>query len=80
MRDEWASSELIRSSRGLAHGNPYSSRSKSLLASRAMRLKLSGQLNMEVSERRQVGDAEEMLAEKGAMVPWWRNVGMDEGM
>jgi pyruvate dehydrogenase kinase 2/3/4 len=46
-----------------------------------MRLKLSGQLTREVSERRQVGDAEEMFAEKGsAGQPWWRKVGMEEGM
>lgn len=52
-----------------------------MLASRAMRLKLSGQLSMEVSERRQVGDAEEMFAaDRGVGAPWWRNVGMEEGM
>jgi pyruvate dehydrogenase kinase 2/3/4 len=46
-----------------------------------MRLKLSGQVNREVSERRQVGDAEEMFAEKpGVGAPWWRNVGVEEGM
>lgn len=45
-----------------------------------MRLKLSGQVGMEVSERRQVGDAEEMFLEKGTGQPWWRNVGMEEGM
>jgi pyruvate dehydrogenase kinase 2/3/4 len=45
---------------------------------KAMKLKLSGQVSREVSERRQVGDAEEMFAEKGT--PWWRNVGMDEGV
>lgn len=44
---------------------------------KAMKLKLSGQVSREVSERRQVGDAEEMFADKGA---WWRNVGMDEGV
>lgn len=55
---------MIRSSRGWAQGN------------RSMRLKLSGQVGMEVSERRQVGDAEEMLMDK----PWWRNIGMEEGM
>ncbi|KAH7359882.1 pyruvate dehydrogenase kinase-like protein [Pyrenochaeta sp. MPI-SDFR-AT-0127] len=49
------------------------------LASKAMRLKLSGQVSREVSERRQVGDLEEMFAEKGEK-PWWRNVGMDEGV
>lgn len=46
-----------------------------------MRLKLSGQLSREVSERRQVGDAAEMFADKGAsQQPWWRDVGMEEGM
>lgn len=43
-----------------------------------MRLKLSGQVSREVSERRQVGDAEEMFA-KGER-PWWRNVTMEEGV
>lgn len=66
------------------------------MAHRAMRLK---PVVREVSERRQVGDAEEMMA-KGAgrgggegggrgidgqqeqqqQQPWWRNVGMDEGL
>lgn len=44
-----------------------------------MKLKLSGQLSREVSERRQVGDLEEMFADK-ADKPWWRSVGMEEGM
>lgn len=46
-------------------------------------MKLSGQVSREISERRQVGDAEDMFAEKGAGEgdkPWWRNVGMEEGM
>jgi pyruvate dehydrogenase kinase 2/3/4 len=47
-------------------------------ATKQMRLKMQ---NREVSERRQVGDAEEMLSAndetKGA---WWRDVGMDEGL
>jgi pyruvate dehydrogenase kinase 2/3/4 len=49
---------------------------------KAMKLKLSGQVSREVSERRQVGDAEEMFQEKGFVgdKPWWRNVGMDEGV
>jgi pyruvate dehydrogenase kinase 2/3/4 len=59
---------MIRSSLGRAQGN------------RSMRLKLSGKLGMEVSERRQVGDAEEMFLEKGPGAPWWRNVSMEEGM
>ncbi|KAF2636510.1 hypothetical protein P280DRAFT_152880 [Massarina eburnea CBS 473.64] len=37
----------------------------SMMASKAMRLKLSGQLSMEVSERRQVGDAEEIMIGEG---------------
>lgn len=44
-----------------------------------MRLKLSGQVSREVSERRQVGDAEEMFMGKGEK-PWWRNVTMEEGV
>jgi hypothetical protein len=39
-----------------------------------MKLKLSGNVR-EVSERRQVGDAEEMHQSKDH---WWKNVGMEE--
>lgn len=81
MRDEWASSEPIHS-QGLAQSS-YGSKKRSgnpFLASKAMRLKLSGQLSREVSERRQVGDAEEMFAKKSGDKPWWRNVGMEEGV
>lgn len=85
MRDEWTSSELIRSSsQGLTtSGNRYGSRPTSVLAIKAMKLKLSGQVSREVSERRQVGDLEEMFAERRGETgekPWWRNVGMDEGV
>jgi pyruvate dehydrogenase kinase 2/3/4 len=46
-----------------------------------MRLKLSGTISREVSERRQVGDAEEIFADRNAPgQPWWRKVGMEEGM
>lgn len=82
MRGGWTSSELIRSSRGMAQGNG-SRKYNPFLASKAMKLKLSGQISREISERRQVGDAEELFAEKGAAEsdkPWWRNVGMEEGM
>jgi pyruvate dehydrogenase kinase 2/3/4 len=45
-----------------------------------MRLRLRGQ-QREVSERRQVGDAEEMLrANEETKGAWWRNVSMEEGM
>jgi pyruvate dehydrogenase kinase 2/3/4 len=85
MREGWTSSELIRSgsgSRGLAQGTSsrYGSQPTSVLAMKAMKLKLSGQISREVSERRQVGDAEEMFADKVGEKPWWRNVGMDEGV
>lgn len=49
------------------------------MASRAMRLKQVG--SREVSERRQVGDAEDLVnPTEGATKPWWRNVTMEEGM
>jgi pyruvate dehydrogenase kinase 2/3/4 len=81
MRDSgWTQSELIRSgSQGLAR-NGTGSRPTSMLAIKAMKLKLSGQVSREVSERRQVGDLEEMMGQKGGEAPWWRNVGMDEGV
>ena len=35
----------------------------------------------EVSARRQVGDAESVVNPQGSMgEPWWRNVGMEEGL
>lgn len=77
MRDQWAASEPI-ASQGLTRSG--STRSSNFLASKAMRLKLSGKLSREVSERRQVGDAEEMFGERGREgQPWWKNVGMEEG-
>jgi pyruvate dehydrogenase kinase 2/3/4 len=60
-------------------GSPVRGSSNPFLASKAMRLKLSGQVSREISERRQVGDAEDMFA-KQTEKPWWRNVGMEEGM
>ena len=54
------------------------------MASRAMRLKDLG--TREVSERRQVGDAEDMMhpaprpASADGATPWWKNVTMEEGM
>lgn len=53
------------------------------MASRAMRLKLNVRegKDWEVSERRQVGDAEAMVeGTGGGDKPWWRDVGMEEGM
>ena len=47
------------------------------LRSKAMKLKLDGKVR-EVSERRQVGDAEEMLGADKTKGAWWRNVGMEE--
>ncbi|KAG9185298.1 hypothetical protein G6011_07842 [Alternaria panax] len=80
MRGGWTSSELIRSSRGTAQGNG-SRKYNPFLASKAMKLKLSGQVSREISERRQVGDAADMFADKASSEgekPWWRNVGMEE--
>ena len=50
------------------------------MARKALRLK---PITREISERRQVGDAADMLA--GRMrgregQPWWKNVTMEEGM
>lgn len=54
------------------------------LSSMAMRLKSKGAGDLsarrEVSERRQVGDAEGLVNPTGSGTPWWRNVGMEEGM
>ncbi|CZT24422.1 uncharacterized protein RCC_10147 [Ramularia collo-cygni] len=58
------------------------------MASRAMKVKgkkSGSMLNLpsrEVSARRQVGDAESVVNphSTGAATPWWRNVGMEEGM
>jgi pyruvate dehydrogenase kinase 2/3/4 len=53
------------------------------MASKAMKLKLSGKVKVrerEVSPRKQVGEAEDMMAEKGPKGAWWRDVGMEEGM
>jgi hypothetical protein len=51
------------------------------MASKAMKLKLSGKVApmREVSPRKQVGDLEGMF-EEGEKGAWWRNVGMEEGM
>jgi len=50
------------------------------MASRAMKLKLDGKLSREITERKQVGDMEEMFSNGGNNDAWWRNVGMDEGI
>jgi hypothetical protein len=55
------------------------------MASKAMKLKLSGKVQSplrEVSPRKQVGDLEGMFSvqEGGDKEAWWRNVGMEEGM
>ncbi len=57
------------------------------LAQKGMRLKggMGDLKSREVSARRQVGDAESMITssmdEKAdGRAPWWRNVGMEEGL
>ena len=49
------------------------------LSMRVMKLKLSGKVSNDISTRKQVGDAEDMFKEDGEK-PWWKNVGMEEGM
>lgn len=64
-------------------GQSLDSRSMSLsmsMASKAMKLKLDGKLSREITERKQVGDMEDMLSKEGNKDAWWRNVGMDEGI
>jgi len=48
------------------------------MASKAMKLKLSGNISREVTERKQVGDTESMFGGGDIKAPWWRNVGMEE--
>lgn len=56
------------------------------LAKKGMRLKggMGDLQNREISARRQVGDAETMVnsmdEKTGGQAPWWRNVGMEEGL
>ncbi|KAH7064937.1 hypothetical protein B0J12DRAFT_734332 [Macrophomina phaseolina] len=49
------------------------------MTARVKRLKMDNTMNWEVSERRQVGDAESMVNE-GLKAAWWRNVGIEEGV
>lgn len=81
MRGEWLSGSINgpTTPQGLTRSEKYKTYNyNAAMASRAMRLKLSGQ-NWEVSERRQVGDAESMVNDPNSGA-WWRNVGMEEGM
>lgn len=92
MRDEWTNGSshkagaagvtASRSSQGLTRVGRQQREMPSLtLSSMAMKLKSRGGdavQGREVSERRQVGDAESMVNPSGT--PWWRNVGMEEGM
>ena len=69
--------------------SPLSTESKAAMAasasiglamkSKAMQLKLKGS-SREVSERRQVGDAEALVNDPQEGKRWWRDVGMDEGL
>lgn len=96
MRDEWSiaaapggvaknNGPASRSTQGLARVGRLQREVPSLtLSSMAMRLKSKGTGDLsarrEVSERRQVGDAEGLVNPTGSGTPWWRNVGMEEGM
>lgn len=52
------------------------------LSMRAMKLKYKGKPTSrpEISTRKEVGEIEAMLEEGSSEKPWWRNVGMEEGM
>ena len=102
MRDEWkaivrSNFADSRSSPGLTRIGTESGldRSASLnLAARAVKMRggrhdsLMNARQREVSERRQVGDAEEVVNSpartgkdgRGGEEPWWKNVSMEEGM
>ena len=80
-----------RSSRGLTRvgrQNELNRAAGLAMAHKAMRLKsrtnAGAQVDSrprEVSERRQVGDAESLVNNTGTnSQPWWRNVGMEEGL
>lgn len=82
-----------RSSQGLTRVGRLQGELPSLtMASKAMRLKSRGasadvfkMRSREVSERRQVGDAESLVnppvsSDGSGKAPWWRNVGMEEGL
>lgn len=92
MRDEWLQASIDpayasspHSSQGLTKpSNKKSMQNISLrLSQRSLRLKEFGNVR-EISERRQVGDAEEMMHPSGrgggSGTPWWKNVTMEEGM
>ncbi|PSK36108.1 hypothetical protein B9Z65_5923 [Elsinoe australis] len=103
MREEWATQGLTRGVNSQATSSRSSSNSSSkknndinriqslTMATKAMRLKPMNRdviREREVSERRQVGDMEEIMASGGSKgsgndgtpTPWWKNVGMDEGL
>ncbi|KIW01178.1 uncharacterized protein PV09_07462 [Verruconis gallopava] len=63
----------------ISNGNGSMDAKSMNLSMRVMKLKLSGKIGQPraVSPRKQVGETEEML---GGEKPWWRNVGMEEGM
>ena len=81
------------SSQGLTRGREQQNGSKSggldksaslTLVRKSIKLKNKGMSvlqSREVSERRQVGDAESVMSDKESHrnEPWWRNVTMEEG-
>jgi len=79
-----SSQGLTQKEKGHEMGFGGLDRSASLTLARKS-LKVKGSMSMtsrEVSERRQVGDAESMMLDKkaGQNQPWWRNVTMEEGL
>lgn len=85
MRGEWAANSTTSSSNSsvLASSPQGLTRQqmRSPLALASMYKRLKDRANWEVSERRQVGDAESMVNdESGGKGAWWRNVTMEEGL
>ncbi|KAG9638956.1 pyruvate dehydrogenase kinase-like protein, partial [Aureobasidium melanogenum] len=77
---EFPSQGLTRQPQRAASKKPSMQNISLAMASRAMKLKRVA--TREVSERRQVGDAEEMVngPQDNTASPWWRHVSMEEGM
>ena len=85
MREEWAQglTRVGGAPDAPLRKSPQTKKQQSIqsltMASRAMRLKSLS--TREISERRQVGDAEALVNGPSTIGnPWWRNVTMEEGM
>lgn len=84
MRDEWKGTvSSIQNLGGKASQGLTREMMSLTMAGRAMKLKGLKGSTREISPRRQVGDVESVVnAPDGGdgRTPWWRNVGMEEGL